>query len=68
MVSLAIAIKASTNVTCTYKEFLRNRSNKEELIKFISRRFKERSIEVKIFEGDADVEKVKKAIQISQRP
>ena len=55
-------------MTCTYKEFLRNRGNKEELIKLISRRFKECGIEVKIFEDDPDVKKVKKTIQISKRP
>ena len=42
--------------------------NKEELIKFISRRFEECGIEITIFEDNADVEIVKKAIQIPQRP
>ena len=67
-VSPVIVIKASAKVTCTSKEFLRNSGNKEELIKFISRRFEECCIEVKILEDDAYMQIIKKAIQISQRP
>ena len=67
-VSPVIVIKASAKVTCTSKEFLRNSGNKEELIKFISRRFEECCIEVKVLEDDAYMQIIKKAIQISQRP
>ena len=67
-VSPAIIIEVSTKVVSTSKEFLRNNSEKEGFINFISTWFEERGIEVKICQGDDDVDIFKKLIQIAQKP